>query len=82
MPALGRIRDGQKAPAADGGRYKGNPRGRRKAAPTLDGGPPEGGRYGRKCGLEAGRVLGDYVEGALEGEAGAAEGAFFEEAAD
>jgi hypothetical protein len=32
--------------------------------------------------LETGRVFGDYVEGAFEGEAGAAQGAFFEEAAD
>ena len=32
--------------------------------------------------LETGRMLGDDVEGAFEGEAGAAEGAFFEEAAD
>jgi len=45
-------------------------------------GPPEGGRYGQTCALEAGRVLGDDVEGAFEGQAGAAEGAFFEEAAD
>ena len=32
--------------------------------------------------LKSGRVLGDDVEGVFEGEAGAAERAFFEEAAD
>jgi hypothetical protein len=32
--------------------------------------------------LKAWRVLGHYVEGAFEGQAGAAEGAFFEETAD
>ena len=38
---------------------------------------------GRKLlALKTGRMLGDDVEGAFEGEAGAAEGAFFEEAAD
>jgi hypothetical protein len=41
----------------------------------------EGGRYGRRR-LEAGGVLGDYVEGLLKGQARAAKGAFFEEAAD
>ena len=81
------------APASEGGRYKGkrNPRGRGKPRPYKDkknarGGvkPPLRGqsRSWGKCGLEARRVLGDDVEGALEGEAGAAEGAFFEEAAD
>jgi len=51
-----------------------------------DGGvkPPLRGRSSSwgKCGLEAWRVLGDYVEGAFQGEAGAAQSAFFEEAAD
>ena len=46
--------------------------------PPLRGQSSSRGKYG----LETWRVLGDYVEGAFEGEAGAAEGAFFEEAAD
>jgi len=83
----------EKAPASEGGRYKSrrNPRGRGKPRPYKE---KKNARWRREatlrgqssswgeCGLEAGWVLGDYVEGAFEGEAGAAEGAFFEEAAD